>query len=98
METAIQVIWWLGLVLALGATLVILKQVFLVVGTLQDILHLAGVTRTAARGLAESLVQVRELPRIQEPAAAVREAAASLARSAGALERRVAALPRELSP
>lgn len=98
MEIAIQVLWWLGLALALGATLVILKQVFLVVGTLRDILHLTGVTRTAARGLAEGLAQVRDLPRLEEPALAVREAAASLARSAGAIERRVAALPREVGP
>lgn len=98
MEIAIQVVWWLGLAVALGLTLVILKEVFLVVGVLQDILHLAGITRTAARGLADGLRQARDLPRIEEPAVAVREAAASLARSAGALERRVAALPRELSP
>jgi hypothetical protein len=61
MRTAILVVWWIGLVGALIPTLVILKQAFLVVGTLQDILRLAEHTRTAARGIAANVASVDAL-------------------------------------
>jgi hypothetical protein len=61
MRTAILVIWWIGLVGALIPTLVILKQAFLVVGTLRDILRLAEHTRTAARGIAANVASVNAL-------------------------------------
>jgi hypothetical protein len=61
MRAAILVVWWVGLVGALIPTLVILKQAFLVVGTLRDILHLAEHTRTAARGIAANVAPVNAL-------------------------------------
>ena len=61
MRTAILVVWWIGLVGALIPTLVILKQAFLVVRVLRDILHLAEHTRTAARGIAANVASVNAL-------------------------------------
>lgn len=94
METAIQGVWWLGLVLAVGATAVLLKEVFLVVGALRDILRLAEITRSAAGGLVRNLADVGRLHGIEGPAGSLREATRSLAQAAGTFEQRVAALPR----
>ena len=51
MRLAIELIWWIGLVGALVPTLVILKEAFLVVGTLRRILRLAEATHVAAKGI-----------------------------------------------
>lgn len=92
METAIQVIWWIGLAGALVATLVILKQVSLMLRVLRDIHHLAKFTRDASRGIAGNLQAVPRLGGAAEPAFALRDAIQALARTAGALDRRLAAL------
>lgn len=89
METAILVVWALGLLLALAATALVLKNVFLVVRALQDILHLATVTRDAARGVADNLSGVGQLRAADVPARRLRNAAADLAAGAGAIERRL---------
>jgi uncharacterized membrane protein YcjF (UPF0283 family) len=92
METAIQVVWWIGLVVALVLTLVILKEVSLVVGTLRDIARLAELTREAARGMAGHLASASRLKGAADPAFALRDDARALARSAGSIERKLAAL------
>jgi len=51
METAIIVVWSATLVVALILTLVILKLVFLILRTERDILQLAHITLSAARGI-----------------------------------------------
>ena len=51
METAIIVVWSATLVIALLLTLWILKLVFMIVRTEQDILNLAQTTLTAAQGI-----------------------------------------------
>jgi hypothetical protein len=61
MRTAIEVVWWLGLLGALVPTLVILKLAFLVVGRLREILRLAALTRDAAAGVAVHVAAVDEL-------------------------------------
>ena len=61
MRTAILAVWWIGFVGALIPTLVILKQAFLLVRTLRDILQLAEHTRTAARGIAANVASVGAL-------------------------------------
>jgi hypothetical protein len=66
MRTAILVVWWIGLLGALVPTLVILKQSFLVIGVLQDILRLARLTADAARGIAANTVAVSSLQGIGE--------------------------------
>jgi hypothetical protein len=87
MTTAIQVVWWIGLIGALPATLVILKEVTLVLRALRDIHRLAVITRMAARGVAANLECVPRLATLPERArplvaahVAVRAAGASLER------------------
>ena len=87
MTVTIQVVWWIGLVGALGATLVVLKEVALVLRALRDIHRLAVITRRAARGVAANLECVPRLATLPERAqplvaahGAVRAAAASLER------------------
>lgn len=74
MDIAIQVVWWIGLLGALAATLVILREVALVLGVLRDIRHLAEVTRTAARGVTANLKSVPDLAPLGDSAAGLREA------------------------
>ncbi|MBW3623662.1 MAG: hypothetical protein KY468_09680 [Armatimonadetes bacterium] len=78
METAIVIVWWVGLIGALLLTLVILKLVFLVVGALNDIYRLAEFTRTAARGLAGNAASVERLEPMAEAAQPFRQAACDL--------------------
>lgn len=92
METAVLVVWWIGLLGALVATLVILKEVFLVVGTLRDILYLAERTRHAARGLAHNLLSVERLGEVTPPAQQLHEAAARLAASATSVAQKLDAI------
>jgi hypothetical protein len=100
METAIQVIWWIGLVLALLATVVILKQVAVTLRTLRHIHELAQHIRTAAQGLADHLAAAPQLSELKEPAVRLREATRATAAAADALSRRTdvlvfGPLPRE---
>ena len=62
MSTGIEVVWWIGLLGALGMTLLILKEVFLVVRVLRQILQLADLTEVAARGI---IVHTAAVPKLQ---------------------------------
>ena len=90
MRTAILVVWWVGLLGALVPTLVILKQSFLVIGTLQDILRLARLTGSAARGIAANTAAVPSLRGVgellQPVDASLGEVAAALGRVAERLD------------
>jgi hypothetical protein len=55
MDIAIQVVWAIGLTGALVATLVILKEVVLVLRTLRHIEELAEITRRAAEGIGRNV-------------------------------------------
>ena len=92
MEIAIQVVWWIGLVGALAATVVILKQVVLVLRLLRDIDQLVRVTRTAARKLASHLEA--DVP-ISEQTRSVRSASSRLASAVDALNERVGSFTAE---
>lgn len=92
METAIQIVWWIGLLGALVATLVILKEVALVVRALRDIHRLAEFTRDAAHGVATNVAAASRLERVAEPAGTLQEATGSLAATAASIERRLEAL------
>jgi hypothetical protein len=89
-RTAILVVWWIGLLGALVPTLVILKQSFLVIGTLQDILRLAHLTADAARGIAANTVAVSSLQGVgellQPVDASLGDVAATLGRVASRLD------------
>lgn len=91
MTTWILVVWWIGLIGALGLTVIILKEARLVLGALRDIQRLADRTATAARGIAEHVAPVPDLPSAlgnQEP---LLTASRRLAAAAGKFEQAVEA-------
>jgi len=61
METAMVVVWWVALILALILTLWILKLVTLIVRTERDILQLAQTTLTAAGGIEKNTALISKL-------------------------------------
>lgn len=75
METAIQVVWWIGLVGALIGTLVVLKEVALVLRTLHKIYRLAEFTRKAAEGIVSNVDGISHLAKAEAPAEQLAEAA-----------------------
>lgn len=85
METAIQVVWAIGLAGALVLTLVILKQVALLLRVLVGIHRLAALTRDAARGIATNLEPVPGLAMIADPLGRIHAASKGVAASASAL-------------
>lgn len=89
MNTAIQVLWWIGLIVALGFTAVILKQVSLLVGTLRDIDVLAEHTRIAAEGAAENVRSDDALAGLPEPLANLASTMESLAGAAADFASRI---------
>jgi hypothetical protein len=92
METAIIVVWTIGLSVALAATLVILKEVSLIIGALQDILLLSKRTRDAARGLARNVESVDRLSDLAAPGAHLHRATAELALRSIAMSQKLTAL------
>lgn len=85
MYTAIQVVWWIGLVGALLLTLVILKEVALVLRALAGIERLVRVTGAAAAGVARNVEGAGALGAAHEPAIALRLAVHESAGSVGAV-------------
>ena len=83
----IEVIWWIGLIGALVATLVILKEVGLVLRALRDIHRLAVITRQAGAGVAANVRPIPELAPLPGRARALVTAHAALRVAAAALER-----------
>lgn len=92
METAIQVVWWIGLVGALIPTLVILKEVAVVLRALRDIHRLAELTRDAARGIADNVAVGPRLALVGGPGQELRETADVLAVAAASIERKLGVL------
>lgn len=91
METAVLVVWWIGLVGALVLTLIILTQVLLVIGTLRGILRLAELTRDAAGGIAANVAAVDGLAGLGGLVRPMPAALAAVARPVAAIARRVEA-------
>lgn len=81
MTLAVQIVWWIGLIGALGATLAILKLVALVLRSSRDVLACARIARQAARGIGAHLEPVAALDRLAAPADDVRRGATDLARA-----------------
>lgn len=92
MENAILIVWWIGLIGALLLTLVILKQVAVMLRVLRGIHELSERIRDAARGIAGNLEAVPRLGVAAEPALALRDTLRMLARTSGALERQLGTL------
>ena len=72
--TAVIVIWWIGLAGALVWTLVIVKQVSLLLRVLSSILDLARSIRASAAAIAANLEGAAALAGLEAPARALGEA------------------------
>jgi hypothetical protein len=92
METAIQIVWWIGLVGALVATLAILKEVALVLRTLGDIHKLAGYTLEAAQGITKHLEPIPGLAGLGEPVQRLDATAGEIVTVIEKIERRLGSL------
>ena len=93
MSRAVQVVWGTGLAGALVGTVVILKEVSLVLRALQDIHRLAEMTRDAARGVEANVAAAGRVAALEGPALRVREAGRAAAATAASVERKVDGLP-----
>ena len=78
METAVQVVWWVGLIAALGLTVVALKLLSGLLRTLGQLGQLADRIATAADGLAGALSGPLRLAEAAEAAEGVRGGATAL--------------------
>ncbi len=92
MRTAVFVVWLIGLVGALIATLVILKEVALVLRELKAIYRLAEFTREAAQGLATNASAASRLTALEESARKLREGAGGLASASISVEQKLDSL------
>lgn len=82
-ETAVQVVWWIGILLALGLTVVALKLLSELLRTLGHLRELAERTATAAEGLAEAMSGPLRFADAADAAEAVRSSVATVRASAG---------------
>jgi hypothetical protein len=74
MDTAIQIVWWIGLIGALPATLIIVKEVALLVRVLRHIVELAELTRDAARQIERNVAAIPDLDGLAQPVTELRRA------------------------
>jgi hypothetical protein len=86
----IEIAWWLGLFGALAATLVVLKEVALVLRALRDIRELAGMTREAAEGIARHVEPIQGLGALAGPVSSLDESTRKLAEVAARIEQQLA--------
>lgn len=89
MDTAIIIVWWVALVLALILTLVILKLVVLIVRTERDILRLAQITLPAARGIAGNTALITRLEATKAVAGNILSAAIAIESGSASLEQKL---------
>lgn len=92
MTVGIQIVWWIGLIGALLITLIILREVELVLRTLRDINELAKFTRTAAQGIGHNVEIIPSLANVAGPAQEIRQGAAQLAGTTRLIEQKLANL------
>ncbi len=88
----IQIVWWIGLVGALLLTLLILREVELVLRSLRDILRLSVYTRDAARGIAGNVEVVPSLANVAAPAQEIRAGSERLALISRSMQEKIAGL------
>jgi hypothetical protein len=89
MDVAIQVIWWIALIAALAGTVVVLKQVFIILGTLQAIHQLSVKTLEAARGIEANVRSTPQLPSLDDPSRAFHAATEELSAAIDSLSARL---------
>ena len=89
MTVAIQIIWAIGLLGALAATLAILKMSQLVIRALIDIAKLAGVIEQATHGIAANLAPIATLPDMRPLGETLTSSGRGIAGALDAIARRV---------
>ncbi len=92
MQKMIVGLWSIGLIGVLPATLIILKEVALVLKELKGIHQLAEFTREAAQGLATNASAASQLATSEEPARRLREGAGALAAASASVEQKLDSL------
>jgi hypothetical protein len=92
MQKMILGLWSIGLIGMLPATLVILKEVALVLKELKSIHQLAEFTREAAQGLATNASAASRLAASEEPARRLQEGAGALASASASVEQKLDSL------
>ncbi len=97
METAIIVVWWIALVVALILTLVILKLVVLIVRTEREILDLAHITLPAARGIEANTALIAKLKTTEGVAGRILGAASAIAAGSTSIKQKLAAVGQALA-
>ena len=85
MHLAIIIIWIVGLLGAVPATITILKLASLIVYCLLDILRLCGYTRQAADGIRAHVSTIRGWPDLGDPARRIAAGAVRIAASSRSL-------------
>lgn len=93
METAIYVIWWIGLVVALGITLLILKEVISILRELKGIVRLTNDTIEAAEGLSRNLSNVPKLAELGTSTDELQHSVDALVSALDSMERAVNRIP-----
>ena len=88
----IAIVWWIGLLGALAATVVVLKEVALVLRALRDIRELAGRTREAAEGIARNVESIEGLGALAGPVGELDAGTRALADVAARIEQQLDAL------
>ncbi len=88
----IQLVWWIGLIGALIATVAGLQEVALVLRALRDIHELARMTREAAEGIARNVQPISGLVELLGPAGQLDQHTRALAATAAAIRHRLGTL------
>lgn len=91
-EAAIQIIWWIGLALALIVTLIDVALLVRVIRAARKINQLAERTLTAAGGIANNTAAIRNLAATNEVAAQLINNAMPIVRAAEAIENKLGAV------
>lgn len=97
MDTAIIVVWWVALIVALVLTLWILKLVFLIVRTERDILQLAHITLPAAQGIARNTALISKLEATKGVAGKILNAAIAINSGSASIDEKLRSVGRGLA-
>lgn len=97
METAIIIVWWIALIVALILTLVILKLVGLIVRTEREILQLAYITLPAARGIEANTALISKLEAAKGVAGRILNAALAIEAGASSIKQKLSSVGQALT-
>lgn len=97
METAIIIVWWITLIIALLLTLVILKLVVLIVRTERDILRLAHTTLPAAQGIDANTALIAKLESTTAVAGKILNASVAIRDGSASIEEKLRSVGRALA-